>query len=583
MTLVASDVRRPGEPLVAGTRPSRSSPARPTKANGGENRGFGRWLLESGLYSLTLGYASPRSFFAVAPDSWPGDPAIGQRLIMGELLARGSAGAVAPDSDDPPWRRPGAPALWVDALNGFSWLRDLRDCGDPSAPALAVRLVDDWSEREGRWSAVTWKREVLAERIVSWIRHYDWLATAADPGFSARFVFSLARQRTHLRRALRTGLVGHEAVAALKALVFVDLAFLRDGKAFEKNLEQTLSRLAKFVKRYVLHDGIVAERAPHLQLAVLRHLIDVRSALGSAERRAPAEILAAIDRMAPLLRFFRHGDGGLALFNGAWEADRTLIDLVLARSGSSESAPSMALASGFQRLAAGTSLVITDAGSPPGRGMDGIAHAGTLSFEMSAAHERLIVNCGTYPGAPRDWRHFMRYTAAHSTAVVDDTNSSEITDHGALEYRAGNVVVDRADNDGAQWLDMMHDGYRSLYGIIHRRRLWLSADGGDLRGEDTFTGPEGRPVSSPDKRFIVRFHLHPAVKATLAQSGQAVLMRLPSGRGWRLRASGAGIGLAESIYLGEEGRVRRTEQIVLVGQVPLEGSTVKWALTRMEG
>ena len=519
----------------------------------------------------------------MAPDSWPGDPAIGQRLMLGELLARGSAGAVAPESDDPPWRRPGEPTLWVDALNGFGWLRDLRDCGDPSAAALAVRLVDDWSNCEGRWSPVTWKREVLAERIVSWIRHYDWLATAADPGFSARFVFSLARQRTHLRRALRTGLVGHEAVAALKALIFVDLAFLRDGKQFEKSLEQTLSRLAKFVKRYVLHDGIVAERAPHLQLAVLRHLIDVRSALGSAERRAPPEILAAIDRMAPLLRFFRHGDGGLALFNGAWEADRTLIDLVLARSGSSESAPTMALASGFQRLAAGTSLVITDAGSPPGRGMDGIAHAGTLSFEMSAAHERLIVNCGTYPGAPRDWRHFMRYTAAHSTAVVDDTNSSEITDHGALEYRAGNVVVDRADNDGAQWLDMMHDGYRSLYGIIHRRRLWLSADGGDLRGEDTFGGPEGRPVSSPDKRFIVRFHLHPAVKATLAQSGQAVLMRLPSGRGWRLRASGAGIGLAESIYLGEEGRVRRTEQIVLVGQVPMEGSTVKWALTRMEG
>ncbi|HKH68099.1 MAG TPA: hypothetical protein VKA75_12065, partial [Reyranella sp.] len=313
---------------MAGTRPSRSVPARPAKAARGESRGFGRWLLESGLYSLTLGYASPRSFFAVAPDSWPGDPAIGQRLMLGELLARGSAGAVAPESDDPPWRRPGEPTLWVDALNSFGWLRDLRDCGDPSAAALAVRLVDDWSNREGRWSPITWKREVLAERIVSWIRHYDWLATAADPGFSARLVFSLARQRTHLRRALRTGLVGHEAVAALKALIFVDLAFLRDGKQFEKNLEQTLSRLAKFVKRYVLHDGIVAERAPHLQLAVLRHLIDVRSALGSAERRAPPEILAAIDRMAPLLRFFRHGDGGLALFNGAWEADRTLIDLV---------------------------------------------------------------------------------------------------------------------------------------------------------------------------------------------------------------------------------------------------------------
>jgi uncharacterized heparinase superfamily protein len=532
---------------------------------------------------MTLGYGSPSTFFAVAPDNWPGEPAIGLRLLAGELQARGHVDAVAPEAAEPPWQRAGSPPLWLEALNGFGWLRDLRDSGDIAAASLAVRLVDDWTNQEWRWSPLTWRRDVLAERMVSWIRHYDWMAAAADPGFAARFVFSLARQRTHLKRALRTGLVGHDAVAALKALVFADLAFLRDGRSFERNLEQTLGRLGRFVKRYVLHDGIVAERAPHLQLVVLRHLIDVRAALISAERRPPAELVAAIDRLAPMQRFFRHGDGGLALFNGAWEGDRTLIDLVLARSGSSEPAPKSALVSGFQRLAAGTSLVIADSGSPPGRGMDGIAHAGTLSFEMSAAHERLIVNCGTYPGAAREWRHFMRYTAAHSTAVVDDTNSSEITNHGSLEYRAGNVLVDRADSDGAQWLDMCHDGYRSLYGIVHRRRLWLSTDGGDLRGEDTFGGPEGRPVTLPDRRFIVRFHLHPAVKATLAQSGQAVLMRLPSGRAWRLRASGAGMGLAESIYLGEIGRVRRTEQIVLVGQVPMEGTTVKWALTRMEG
>ena len=578
MTLVAES-RRSGDPLVAGSRPIRSALGPP----GDPPLPFGRWLLASPFYALTLGRRSPRSFFAVAPDPWPGDAVVGLRLAVGELMAHGQVGAAAPGSADPPWRRSGASGLWLDSLNGFAWLRDLRDCGDPSAASLAVRLIDDWTEREWRWSPVSWKREVLAARIVNWIRHYDWLAAAADPGFPARFVLSLARQRAHLKRAIRAGLVGHEAVVVLKAMIFADIAFLRDGKRFDNSLEHNLARLARFVKRYVAHDGVVAERAPHLQVAVLRHLLDVRAALGSAERRAPAELIAAVDRMAPLVRFFRHGDGGLALFNGSWEGERSVMDLVLARSGSTEAAPGMALQSGFQRMAAGTSLVITDAGSPPGRGMDGIAHAGTLSFEMSAAHERLVVNCGVFPGAPREWRHFMRFTAAHSTAVVDDTNSTEITDHGSLEYRAGNVLVDRAEDQGSQWLDMSHDGYRSLYGIIHRRRLWLSADGGDLRGEDMFGGPDGRPVTVPDRRFIVRFHLHPTVKATLAQSGQAVLMRLPSGRGWRLRASGAGIGLAESIYLGEEGRVRRTEQIVLVGQVPIEGSTVKWALTRREG
>ncbi len=542
-----------------------------------------RWLLASPLYTLSLGGRAPRSFFAVAPDPWPGDAELGQRLLLGEFVAHGKAAAASSDGMDPPWRRERADPLWLAALNGFDWLRDLRDSGDTAAPGVAVRLIDDWMARERRWSPLVWRRDVLAARIVSWIRHYDWLATADEPGFAGRFVAALGRQRVHLRRACRTGMVGHEAIAALKAMIFADLAFLRDGKRYEKSLEQSLTRLAKFVKRYVMHDGVVAERAPHLQLAVLRHLVDVRAALSSAERRAPAELIAAIDRMVPMLRFFRHGDGGLALFNGSWEGNRELIDLVLARSGSLEPAPMSAPASGFQRLAAGTSMVIVDAGSPPGRGMDAAAHAGTLSFEMSAAHERLIVNCGSYPAAPQDWRYFMRYTAAHSTAVVDDTNSSEITTHGALEYRAGNVLVDRAENDGALWLDMSHDGYRSLYGIVHRRRVWLSPDGGDLRGEDTFTGYEGKPVTVPDRRFIVRFHLHPTVKATLAQSGQAAMMRLPSGRGWRLRASGAGIGLAESIYLGEDGRQRRTEQIVLVGQVPMEGANVKWALTRMEG
>jgi uncharacterized heparinase superfamily protein len=579
MTLVA-DSRRSGDSLVAGSRPIRSTLAEPGMP---VPLPFGRWLLGSPFYSLTLGHRSPRSFFAVAPDPWPGDSVVGLRLLVGELLAHGQVGAVAPQNPDPPWRREEMGALWLDALNGFAWLRDLRDCGDAAAPSLAVHLVDDWIEREWRWSPRSWKRDVVASRIVHWIRHYDWLAAAADEAFPGRFVQSLGRQRAHLRRVARTGLIGHEAVLVMKAMIFADIAFLRDGKRFEKSLEQNLARLARFVKRYVAHDGVVAERAPHLQVAVLRHLIDVRSALGSAEWRAPAELVAAIDRMAPMVRFFRHGDGGLALFNGSWEGERTLMDLVLARSGSSEPAPQMALQSGFQRLTAGTSLVLVDAGSPPGRGMDGSAQAGTLSFEMSAAHERLVVNCGVYPGAVPEWKRFMRFTAAHSTAVVDDTNSTEITDHGSLEYRAGNVLVDRADDQGAQWLDMSHDGYRSLYGIIHRRRLWLSADGGDLRGEDMLNGPDGRKVTVHDRRFIVRFHLHPTVKATLAQSGQAVLMRLPSGRGWRLRASGAGVGLAESIYLGEDGRHRRTEQIVLVGQIPAEGAAVKWALTRMEG
>src|SRR6185437_7203760 len=185
MTLVASDMRRPREPrsnglAAAGSRPLLSTVARalaaPATALGRPPR-IGRWLLSSPLYSLTVGYGTPRSFFAVSPDPWPGDSARGRRMMTGEFAAHGLVGPIALDAGNPPWQRPDMPALWLDALNGFTWLRDLRDCGEAGAAHLAVRLIDDFTNCEWRWSPVTWRRDVLATRMVAWIRHYDWLAT----------------------------------------------------------------------------------------------------------------------------------------------------------------------------------------------------------------------------------------------------------------------------------------------------------------------------------------------------------------------------------------------------------------------
>jgi uncharacterized heparinase superfamily protein len=40
------------------------------------------------------------------------------------------------------------------------------------------------------------------------------------------------------------------------------------------------------------------------------------------------------------------------------------------------------------------------------------------------------------------------------------------------------------------------------------------------------------------------------------------------------------VSLAESIYLGQPGEMRRTQQIVLSREIKGAGAEVKWALTR---
>jgi uncharacterized heparinase superfamily protein len=182
------------------------------------------------------------------------------------------------------------------------------------------------------------------------------------------------------------------------------------------------------------------------------------------------------------------------------------------------------------------------------------------------------VNCGAHRGRG-DWWQAQRSTAAHSTLVVDDTNSSVFSPDRGLVRGPRAVACRRDESEGNVWLDMSHDGYRPPFGLIHRRRLFLSAGGDDLRGEDRLMGHGKRP-------FAIRFHLHPDVTASLAQNGQAALLRLPSGAGWRLRVTGAPVSVIDSVYLGRRGEIRKTLQVVISGEKSEDEAVVKWAIAR---
>lgn len=192
-------------------------------------------------------------------------------------------------------------------------------------------------------------------------------------------------------------------------------------------------------------------------------------------------------------------------------------------------------------------------------------------MELSVGRERLIVNCGAAPAAGAKWNEATRATAAHSTLVIADTNSSELKSTG-IGRQPELVEVQRQEANGAHWLEASHDGYRKPFGATHRRRLYMAESGEDIRGEDAIEAANPQP-------YTLRFHLHPSVSASLQQDGEAVLLRLPSGGGWRLRAEGARITLEESIYLGGAAP-KRSEQVVMTGYQ--DGpQQVKWAISKV--
>lgn len=521
----------------------------------------------------SFGRAKPDQLAAIPIDPWPGDPVRGQAVLTGAFSHGGKTLAFGRGE----WLPVGADDGWLAALHGFQWLRDVDAVGNPLGTAVMRGAVADWLSvradlQRTAWK-IAWRPDVLATRIVSFLSWSQRL-TEEDPDLLTDLIDSIADQSSYLMRTIGQAPPGAPMLIALAGLVTAEFCLPAAGSQAEKRQSKAIKMLDLALRQQIHPDGGHIERSPEIQLDLLRVLIDTRATLRSAYQSVPESLQQSIDRMAPVVRFFRHGDGGLALFNDTNEGDASGIDAVLAQADAAGKPPRSAPHTGYERLAQKRTLILVDVGSPAM--IDAHAHAGTLSFEMSIAKERLIVNCGAFVGDGSPWRRAQRATAAHSTVTIDDTNSSEVLGGGRIGKRARVLEIKREDNEHGTWLDMRQDGYMERFRLIHQRRLFLAASGEDLRGEETLIG-DGRG------RFSVRFHLHPKVQASVAQDNQAVLLRLPSGTGWRLRLAGGRVSLADSVYLGRAGEMRRAVQIVIQGEAGGNPTTVKWALQREGG
>ncbi|MGE0094029.1 MAG: heparinase II/III family protein [Alphaproteobacteria bacterium] len=526
-----------------------------------------RFLYGNAPYAWTLGMRPPADLVATPMQPWSGDSARGAQILKGNVEFNGESHP----ADAALWETADAGERWQAALHSFTWLADLHAVGSDPARRRGREMMAEWIRRHPGWSELAWRTDILAARVIAWIAEHDFFCASADDSFREAYLLSLSRQVRHLTRIAPGSQRGVQRLILIKAVIYGAVA-LPDSTA---RLERAMALLEQELRRQVHPDGGHIERSPASQLIVLRTLVDIRACLTAGRKEIPTTLQGTIDRMAPALRAMRHADGGLAAFNGATGEDAWLVDAVLTQADAPGRAPDELRYTGFQRLRAGRTLIVADMGAPPPDGFDRAAHAGALSFEMDVGKERLVVNCGAHTvNQGGQWTLAQRATAAHSTVTLGDTNSSEIKADGTFGRRIRHVTCAREAVNGAVLVDASHDGYQAPFGMIHRRRLFLSPDGHDLRGEDSLSGRGGCD-------FAVRFHLHPDVSASLLGKDNAVLLRLPGGGGWRFQVSGGGISLAESVHLGRRGEVRRAEQIEVRGHAVQGDAVVKWAFKRI--
>ncbi len=542
-------------------------------------------------HAIAAPFRRPQAMRVLATVESPnrGDRAAGTALRAGHFLVHGARLPIASfDFAPAAHHAPGVERV----VHSFSWLADLA----ASAPradgaAVAERIATQWlhgNSQQGKGPG--WEAELAGLRLVAWLVHAPLMLGGTDKALKSRLLAAIADTASWLDKRAPREPAGFGQVAAWAGVVAAGL-LLPHGKPRRLHGE---AGLVKALGDMVGEDGGVLSRCPAAQLEAIRLLTDLLACYEAVAVTPPPALAVMRELLVPPLLALRHGDGALGNWQGQGAISADRVNAVIEASGVRTRPLALPAGWGYSRIKAGETLLQFDTAPPPRAKHARTGCASTLAFELSDGPQRIIVNCGGAALAggqvPARIGQGLRATAAFSTLVLDNANSTAVLLHGQLGKGVETVAFDRrqipARGREATRIEATHDGYAGRFGLSHQRILTLSGDGTELAGEDILI-----PTAKNGKRgkiaFALRFHLGRGVEVQLSGDRRGASLLLPDGRLWQFRLGGdrggaeaITLSAEDSLWVDGEGRPHATEQLVIEGLALRSGGHFSWLLRK---
>ena len=539
---------------------------------------FYRMTWSTPLHAMRLKGKYPLKLLAVPDDEVLGDPRAGKALRAGYFQFRGLKQPL--ESID--FARIEQPRAFQDYIHGFRWLRDLAVSGsrDQLAP-LAETVLRGWLAAHAETpTEPAWRADNVAWRILFWAAYAPYILSSGDLVYRSLVLNSIARGARHLDRSADKAPVGLARMTAWTGIVAASV-LLPGGEPRRVFGEAGLKRA---LESGVYADGGIISRSPLEQIDAIMLLGMLRATYAARREDLPAFVAQTLEKMVAAILGLVMGDGTIGSWQGAAPVDPEFLRSVIQMSRVRARPLRQARDWGYQRLVAGQTTLIVDGAPPPVARLSGGGCASTCAMELSDGKTRIVVNCGgaALSGGtiPHDLASGLRTSAAHSTLILGDANSTAIMPDGALGKGVQEVELDRQEVPQGSRLEIAHDGYVRRMGFTHRRLLLLSQDGRELRGEDMVL-PAARRRKPAAVDYTIRFHLGLDVEPTLTADRQGAVLRLAQESAlWQFRVSEGALDIEESCWIDGEGRPHLSQQLVVSGTAASGGASVGWLFKR---
>ncbi len=307
----------------------------------------------------------------------------------------------------------------------------------------------------------------------------------------------------------------------------------------------------------------------------LNNLSELRNILLFFNVKESNQFNDLILKMTSVLNQYFHKDGSLPLFNGTNNIFAKVISDSLNKDTYLVKRYFTNVNNGIAFYANKNNNLFFDVVQPNKDRISSNLSAGTLSIEWSGYGEKIFTNCGASESFGKN-PEYLRYSAAHSTIILQNTNISEIKEGNPHIKFPQSVVFRKETNDDEEIFEGSHNGYIKKFNKIVRRKLTVFNNKNKLVGEDAI-------ISYKDNRdrliFHIRFHLADGITYNFTNNRKNIILKTKLNNIWMFKSETELI-IEDSIIV-DNNFTKPTKQIVIKGACINNKTIRKWSLEKI--
>lgn len=453
-------------------------------------------------------------------------------------------------------------------IHSFNFLLFYQKIGGKKGISLSKKNIFNWFEKYKYYKNFLWKDDYASKRFLNILYNYDYICSASNYK-EIRFLDYILN--FHIKRIVfdfkRKKI---EDMSSYNILSIVLIECIKNNFT-SKTIQYVIEIINTQIDENSIHKSYnILEHAKFLN-----NLNEIKNVLLFFNFKLPEVLNNKILAMTSLLTIYRHDDLSLPLFNGCNNNYNSEIEKIIEKEQFLKNKALNVFKNGIAAYKSKNKSLFFDVIQPTKFGFNKDLSASSLAFEISAEGEKIITNCGGAEGGGEN-PGYLKYSAAHSTIIINNTNISEIKAGEINKIFPKQVFFESKDSNEDLCLNGTHNGYLKNYRKICKRKLIISKKKNLFAGEDTIISTR----SSIEKVvFHIRFHLMPGLSTTITKNLQSVIIKTKKNNIWVFKCNNE-VMMEKSIYVKGDIAIE-TSQIVISGITSSLRNKIKWSLEKI--